>query len=215
MSIDPPSTVTIDPNDWTLSNWDSPQWLEDAVARTGAFSNKIDILSLLPIYRHPHIDLYTLNGTAKLIIRDFNVKHVMRDITLHPVGGQQSVPVPEPVTPHPMPTRWDMGLSRWFSQTGGKQRITMKFLLDDPSLAFLWNGNFPITAKNRKSQLMLASPQFDRQAGNWVSVDLLLDPADPSTHGAAEYNVAVVVTDERDSRYKLPIIIDPRSENRG
>lgn len=214
---------------WDGAIWDRPGWLTQAVKKSEPLAGTRAGLQLLPIFDHPGTGSFTLNGIVVITIKEFNAKRLKRDIHMFKDGqAPQEIPQPSlsaaggataeaPGSPTSLRvrTRWDVMLSKFFKRNGGRQRMTIGFSLEDQLLQFLWDGHFPITAKNVASQRLLANPRYDSADGRWVSVDLLFDPANPELQGTADYNVGVIVTDEKDSSFNLPIIIDPRAANEG
>jgi hypothetical protein len=199
---------------WLASNWNRPDWLKALYGLSAPFSNQVAKLALLPIADHPDTGSFKMMGRVRFRIRELDVKRLVRDIRIRRPDGVFDVPQP---TAHDSghATRWDMHLAPYFDKSGGPQRITIHFELDDSLLSYLWMGHFPITAKTPESQLLLANPRYGYKAGAWVSVDQLYDPGDPQLVGKAEYNIALLVRDREDAAFVVPLIIDPRMENEG
>jgi hypothetical protein len=200
---------------WYGSNWRRPRWLQQAFAESGPYLAQLTKLALLPVYQHPDAKTFQHLGRVTVRIHDFDAKRVPRSIR-YKAHMKPAVDVLQPPQPGSgMRTRWDMKLKPFYSPNGGRQRIAIRFQLDDPLVDFLWTGDFPLTVKTTEGQLLVANPRYDSLAGRWIEVDLLFDPADPTLQGEAEYNIAILVTDRDDSSFVLPLVIDPRMENRG
>lgn len=201
---------------WYGSNWRRPRWLSQAFADAAPYLGQLTKLALLPIFQHPQPNSFRHLGRVTVKIHDFDAKRLPRNIR-YKAHLKPAVDV-RPHSAQPgggMQTRWDMKLKEFWVPDGGKQRIAIRFQLDDPLLDFLWTGDFPLTVKTTDAQLVVANPRYDSLAGRWIEVDLLYDPNDPAMQKEAEYNLALLVTDREDSRFVLPLIIDPRMENNG
>jgi hypothetical protein len=200
---------------WYGSNWKRPRWLQQAFADAAPFLPQLTKLALLPIFQHPDAKSFRTLGRITVRIHGFDAKRVPRSIRFKaPMKPAEDVSQP-PQPASGMRTRWDMKLKHFFIENGGRQRIAVRFQLDDALVGFLWTGVFPLTVKTTAAQLLVANPRYDSLAGRWIEVDMLFDPNDSALQGEAEYNLALLVTDREDSSFVLPLIIDPRMENNG
>lgn len=199
---------------WRGSTWHRPDWLKRTLLISSSYIIPVPRWSLLPIDEHPEINEFTWLGTVILAIDNFDAKRLPRKINFFATGNKPAVAVAEP-TPSPtaMKTRWDMNLKPIYSQSGGKQRVTVRFQLDDPQIRFLWSFGFPLTVKTPEGQILIANPRYDDEAGRWISADFLYEPGNPDFEQVAEFNIALLVDEMPDLGYCVPLIVDPRWGN--
>ena len=199
---------------WRGPTWHRPDWLKRTLLVGSSYITSLPRWSLLPIDDNPEIDSYQWLGTVILAIDDFDAKRLPRKINFFPKGNNPAVAVAEPApSPTAMKTRWDMNLKPIYSQSGGKQRVTVRFDLQDPQIRFLWNFGFPLTVKTPEGQLLIANPRFDDEAGRWISAEFLYEPGNPDFEQLAEFNIALLADETPDLGYRVPMILDPRWGN--
>lgn len=212
-------------DDWNGLIFNPPDWYVDGLRLSEPAPTQRVSFPQLPLFDYKPNPPMCVRGKALVTIDGFDVKHLKRNIKIRLVDAEADVEVPElgpssssstaPVTSAAISqTRWDMDFSSFFLPELGRQRIEVGFWLKDPLLSFLFDGHFPVTAKDTGSQLMLVNPRYFR-AGRGALVDLRFDPGVPETKGIASFNIALRVTDNQNGIYSLPILVDPRMGNEG
>jgi len=157
------------------------------------------------------------------IDNNFRVKHTGRNIVTRKVGGTGSKPVPEP-TMNPDSTTYDMTLDStvWdkddhiiaieiYIKDGqliypdDKHSITT---IDVPDSMFICLDPIKYIEDKRDNQ-----PENDSDTGNprW---DVATVYVDRTKKGSQKFNIRVIVLHD-DAAHVLPLIIDPKVENRG
>lgn len=203
---------------WDGFVWKQPDWFSAIVEDLRGLAPSPVAFPQLEIRNNPEYAALVPNGTLLIEIKNFNPKGLQRHIRYRPHGTSQNLPVSEISGPSGQKkTRWDSSLGNHFNPNGRKQRIIVQMQIsNDNQLKFYWPSKiYPITVKDQDSQMLFANPRFGPSSDTVVEFDLLYHPTDQGMQGIANYNIALVVNESGNSPFWLPILVDPRMENRG